>query len=479
MEGNGTLACITDGGAKGTISVRVAWDYEFSLNGTTTFSITPVETKTIGFSVNPSDADIHVDSNYEDYYYYEINNNGDGTGSILITPKKEYASDINIKISATNPNKEDDLIGEKILTASFKYDTITILPVYVKSNGKYSKLVGDSIFVGDGETLELLLNIQEKNSDAVITEVGTASVGNNSEDVKSSKFDTNSDFSHILLQSIEDDYIVYDSYRINSATRPEYYPDAYGGVTYFCSICGESLLNEDDGCKTESCWDYDDENGDSWLGSVVKVDNGYTKGTRTVVSDWKTSLEWTTYNSYQYWTSRAGLTTIKHTGYIGYVGIISLDYSKREVEDTTPSKSVKPMDYDYQESKYRWCTWIDCVGGQDNHKLGFYWDRINIPEETGKIYTKNDFESIAWWYCPGLSITHSNGSQHGAETVTWDEGIVTENVDATPLGTDTKIISEDCNQQLIIKYNHNGKAQTPIKLNVYYSKRSCNMDYSE
>ncbi len=477
-EGNGTLACITDGGAKGTISVRVAWDYEFSLNGTTTFSITPVETKTISFSVNPSDADIHVDSTYEDYYYYEINNNGDGTGSILITPKKEYASDININVSATNPNKEDDLIGEKILTASFKYDTITILPVYVKSNGKYSKLVGDSIFVGDGETLELLLNIQEENSDAVITEVNTNSVGNSSKNVESSKFDTNSDFSHILLKSIEDDYIVYDSYRINSATRPEYYPDAHGSVTYICSECGEVLSGPDGTCSTPSCWESDDD-GDYWLGDVTTVDNGYTKGTRTVVPDWKSSLEWTTYDSYQYWTSKSGLKTIKHTAYIGYVGIISLDYSNREVGDTTPSKYAKPMDYDYQESPYRWCTWIDCCGGDDNHKLGFYWDRVNIPEETGKIYTKNDFESIAWWYCPGLSITHRQGSQHGVHTVTWNEGIVTENVDATPLGTNTKIISEDCNQQLIIKYNHNGKAQTPIKLNVYYSKRSCNMDYSE
>ena len=81
-EGNGSLACVTDGGAKGTISVRVAWDYEFTISGSTDFTITPVETKSIEFSVSPSDADIHVSStDLNALFVYELNNNGNGSGS--------------------------------------------------------------------------------------------------------------------------------------------------------------------------------------------------------------------------------------------------------------------------------------------------------------------------------------------------------------------------------------------------------------
>ena len=93
-EGSGTLACVTDGGAKGSISVRVAWDYEFALKGSTTFTITPIETKTIEFTVNPTDADIHVDSTDKDTLFsYELTNNGDG----IVT----YASD-NVNVATVD-----------------------------------------------------------------------------------------------------------------------------------------------------------------------------------------------------------------------------------------------------------------------------------------------------------------------------------------------------------------------------------------
>ncbi|MBQ8680364.1 MAG: hypothetical protein IJ530_11465 [Treponema sp.] len=483
-EGSGTLACVTDGGAKGTISVNVAWDYEFAIKGSTTFTITPVEEKTVEYSVNPADADIHVEStacNNSDeslnYFKYDLIDNGDGTGSVVIKPITECPDDISIKIIATNPNKDDEEIGTKVITAKFVYSSVNIKPTFIKSDGKYSYIEGNSIFVGDGETVEIGLNFDETNTNATITNVVVNNLGKNSKDVDWSHTDSDSGFNHILLKSLETDTIVYDSYKINWATRPEYYPDAHGSVTYICSECGDILSSGDSTCSTPSCWKSDDD-GDYWLGDVTTVDNGYTKGTRTIVPDWKTSLEWTTYDSYQKWTSnRIFGGRITHTAYIGYVGIISLDYSKREVEDTSPS-SARPMDYNYQESPYRWCTWIDCVGGNNNHKLGFYWDRINDPEETGKIYSKKDFESIAWWYCPGLSITHSKGSQHGVHTVTWNEGIMTENVSATALGSDTTIRSNDCNQQLVITYNHNGNPKT-ISFNVYYTVRYCNMDYIE
>ena len=472
-EGSGTLACVTDGGAKGSISVYVAWDYEFALKGSTTFTITPIETKTIEFTVNPTDADIHVEStacNNSDeslnYFKYDLINNGDGTGSVVIKPITECPDDISIKIIATNPNKVDEEIGTKVITAKFVYSSVNIKPTFIKSDGKYSYIEENSIFVGDGETVEIGLNFDETNTNATITNVVVNNLGKNSKDVDWSHTDSDSGFNHILLKSLETDTIVYDSYKINWATRPEYYPDAYADLKFYCSICHEELNDENSECSKS------DDNG----GEVVKVDNGNTMGNRTVVSDWKTSLSWTTYDSHQKWTSSniVGHKT-SHDAYIGYVGIISKDYSNRSVGDTSPS-GTKPMDYNYQESPYRWLMWIDCVDWKE--KTGFYWARVNLPDESGKIYSKTDFESIAWWYCPGLSITHSKGSQHGVHTVTWNEGIMTENVSATAFGSDTTIRSNDCNQQLVITYNHNGNPKT-ISFNVYYTVRYCNMDYIE
>ena len=171
-EGSGTLACVTDGGAKGTISVRVAWDYEFSIKGSTTFMITPVETKTVEFAVNPADADIHVEStDLDTLFTYELTNNGDGTGSVVIKPITESANEVNVKIYATNPNRDDEVVGTKVITAKFQYSKLTPKVSFISSDGNFSRYENDTLVIGDGETVAMKFDVLEEKVNGQVKSV--------------------------------------------------------------------------------------------------------------------------------------------------------------------------------------------------------------------------------------------------------------------------------------------------------------------
>lgn len=161
-EGNGNLYCVTDGNAKGNLSVRVAWDYDFVLTGKTTFSITPAEKSEVGFKVNPVDANITVEST-SSAFNHTIVNNGDGTGKIIIQPTAETPSNITIKVTATNPNNGNELIGSKNITAKFSYTKLTPSIFLVAKDGNFSYVENNIVYVGDGETVTLGVNISEGN----------------------------------------------------------------------------------------------------------------------------------------------------------------------------------------------------------------------------------------------------------------------------------------------------------------------------
>lgn len=167
-EGNGNLYCVTDGNAKGNLSVRVAWDYDFVLTGKTTFSITPAEKSEVGFKVNPVYANITVEST-SSAFNHTIVNNGDGTGKIIIQPTAETPSNITIKVTATNPNNGDELIGSKNITAKFSYTKLTPSIFLVAKDGNFSYLENNVLHVGDGETVTLGVSIAEKNVDWSLT----------------------------------------------------------------------------------------------------------------------------------------------------------------------------------------------------------------------------------------------------------------------------------------------------------------------
>lgn len=172
-EGSGTLACVTDGGAKAQCAVRVAWDYEFSVAGTTTFTVVPTETRELEFKVSPADSKISVDSTSSAYFDYEIKNNGDGSGSVVIKPLTETSGNISIDITAQNPNKDYEEVGKKRITAAFRYDKLTPVVSFIGSDGKFSRLDDSSgaLYVGDGENITMNFRIAENRANGSIKSV--------------------------------------------------------------------------------------------------------------------------------------------------------------------------------------------------------------------------------------------------------------------------------------------------------------------
>lgn len=165
-EGNGMLYCVTDGGAKGTLSVKVSWDYKFTLD-TQQISGEPTKTYTIAYSVNPSDAKIDVNSPSNLFQYTVKKDSVDsGTGTITLVPNSTGKETLTIK--ALNPNADNEIIGSYTINAKISYSNLTITPQItndVATNGGqtayYSNIAGDTIYVGDGETITVKLNCAE------------------------------------------------------------------------------------------------------------------------------------------------------------------------------------------------------------------------------------------------------------------------------------------------------------------------------
>jgi len=172
-EGTGTLACVTNGSAKGSLTVKVAWDYEFTVDSTRVTG-SPDSTYTIEYSVSPTDATIEVNGN--GLCEFSNTNDGKGNGKIKIMPHTEGTDSIILK--ARNPNNNNEEIGSYTITGKFYYDALTVSytkqsDVSYADNTKtayWSKFTGDAITLGDGEKMTFKFNVAEaKTKDLTIT----------------------------------------------------------------------------------------------------------------------------------------------------------------------------------------------------------------------------------------------------------------------------------------------------------------------
>lgn len=292
-EGNGTLACVTDGGAKGTISVRVAWDYELSVTGSSTFTITPAETKTVAFFVNPADADIKVESTDSNLFAYEISNDGNGNGSVLIKPLTESANNVSIDIIAKNPNNNGEEVGSKRITAKFQYSKLTPKVSLVSQDGNFSRFENDTLVIGDGETVAMKFDVLEEKANGQVKSVEFKKTGSTSVNILDSS--AAGTYRTYNLSDAGHDVIEYQ-YRIVEATVPYYknskivnwktafnwVQDRYNG-TYRYSFFGLFYNGYSKWYNTASYVDSndwycirDDDSGDSW-GAQWKHGTNFTK----------------------------------------------------------------------------------------------------------------------------------------------------------------------------------------------------------
>lgn len=169
-EGSGSIYCVTDGGAKGSLTVKVSWDYSFTLDSQQ-ISGTPDKTYTVAYNVNPSDANIIV-TDSEDLFQTTIKKDttDSGSGKITLVPKSTGKTVLTIK--AVNPkeeNSEKAVVGIHTVSASLCYSELTVTPVIVSDvstseneNAWYSSIYGDVIYLGDGESITVQLKCAEE-----------------------------------------------------------------------------------------------------------------------------------------------------------------------------------------------------------------------------------------------------------------------------------------------------------------------------
>jgi hypothetical protein len=159
------------------------------------------------------------------------------------------------------------------------------------------------------------------------------------------------------------------------------------------------------------------------------------------IGNWKSDIKW--------WGDM--------TPWGDYVGLVSQSYS---IMKTNTSQRMQPDD------DYRWLAWHDDEGG--NYR-GNWWKKELNPSEQGKVYSEAEFKSIPWYYCP-------SGIIYGVyRLASWDEGIMTENVDVTrrPVSDET-IVSLSLSG--IIKVTiHTPDGTKSQSIEVYSEVRNCPM----
>lgn len=406
-EGSGNLYCTTDGGAKGNLSVKVNWDYAFTLSGKTYINCNPTETTEIGYSVNPSYADININTNYEDLFGYSITKNGDGTGKIIITPKKETSGEINFTVEATNPNNQNERIGSQNIRAIFAYSDNDIKPVFSfsRKDGIFSTFDSENnvLYIGDGETVEFKTSLEPASATASIS--GVTYNPKNGVAIKDDYKSTTKTFS---VKDSDDD--IEQVYYVTAAKIPTY--------------DGEALL------------------------------------------DWKTAFSWE--NKVDKWRD-------------GY----SNEYGHCDVwfELYYATKGVSAIKYDNGSFNF--------ISEGGNTILGetlpvvTHFSMKDNPSEAGKIYNKDEFENIIWYYLPDRTYEdkHNGNSwnwaenHEGKDTVTLSSGIWSEHVTATLQNTtDTNVVSTEDLGTILININHNGKnIPTPFEIKVIKQTRNCNI----
>lgn len=174
-QGTGTITCVTAENAKATCSVRVGWNYAFSLTGKTVFNITPEETAEVTYSVSPYDSEITIESTELDKSFkYTVEDLGEGRGVVKILPIGESGkNDFSIRIRATNPNMGNEEVGCKDVKARITYKDVTPVLTFIRTNGKFSRYEPDAatLFIGDGETVTMNVGVKEENANATITAV--------------------------------------------------------------------------------------------------------------------------------------------------------------------------------------------------------------------------------------------------------------------------------------------------------------------
>ena len=427
-EGSGVINCVTDSGAKGTINVRVAWDYKFTVTGETNFTIHPGESRTVEYAVCPEDAEINLESTDKDVAFsYTIKNKGDGKGEVTINAIQEAPQDCNINLVATNPNNFNEVIGSKTIKARIKYLKLTPLIKIASSDGKYSIYNDDAktLNIGDGENLQMSFTIKETAATASIRQVEWEPKRTG---LTISRKSTSGN-GVIYTVSQDSDVIIYD-YRIDSLLVP--YRD--GMLLDFRDFTWAGYTHS----GSDGRYDY--------FGLCYKPDWGnrdtYGYKIRYYALSSYSFNQGSSYQNASYGYSNPLWYYVNYENdYKQYIPRFTLK------EDTTWRNRV------LTESEFKSYAWFYCPGTPN----------VNSGDSSDILVTYNDF--VTGKYSPG---SYGKGC-----LVSEDEREMTRNVQFTRVPTtDTGIKKTEELGNLVVTINHNGNDET-LRIKVYCDTRYC------
>lgn len=226
-EGNGILACVTDGGAKAQCSVNVSWDYKFTVN-TSRISGSPDKSYIVEYTVSPVDALVEIISE-NGLCNFTQTNDSLGNGKVIINPQIEGSDTITIK--AKNQNKNNEVFGNFKVSGTFYYDKLSVSymtqsTVSYADNTKtayWSKFANDTITMGDGEKMTFKFSVDENKAKNL--EIKAELKNNKNTNLKLSPGPTSGQY--ILSHDTD---VTEPAYRITTGYKPTYkgsasYPD--------------------------------------------------------------------------------------------------------------------------------------------------------------------------------------------------------------------------------------------------------------
>lgn len=415
-EGSGAIYCVTDGGAKGTVTVKVSWDYSFSID-TQKISAKPGDTISMSYKVSPADANISING-MEDVFLSSIkkDNVDSGTGVITFKALKEGGTNT-ITVRATNPNSKNEEIGSFSIKAISQYGNLTITPSVISkvalSNGQvahYSRLTNDNgiLYIGDGEKVTLQLSCKESGAVPTYSFSGSNTLQNGM------TIEGHLDAGQFTINSCTD--ITNPCYKIETGYVPTY----NGSTTY------------PDGKKI-SVYDFD-----TWSAENTGNSN----------KDWSWEDEWC-YPHFYIFNNKMASDSLAFEKYFGSTNVAHFN----PWHDENPKLEVKPAEL---EDKGQW-------GRQRDSSLD------------GKTISVEDFEKSLWYYIPVINQYYKWGHYYGGATIVSNGQINTKNISAKyyECSPDTTVTGTVEVGTIKIAVSHNGKNDTPLSIRVILEKRDC------
>ena len=432
-EGPGNLYCVTDGNAKGNLSVRVAWNYKFSIKGNTSFNIKPTETVCFDYTVSPANADIVINSPDINTIFnaaVQKNNSSEdgvtGSGKIIITPITESGNNIRIDLVAKNKTN-DAVIGTQTLAGYIRYPSNLTPKITSSTNikGKWSHLENDTVKLGDGEQFTVQFGIVESNINGNISSIKFEPATN----VSDITYQPNSQNNSITLIHSTDKTAPYNMYLIKHLYYASEYPDYHAfkwQVTYHSysswgtKYCDDYFRLMKPGTESDfqpqyyNCyWFKDDDGKEGFPYKETSMDNGTTTTVTKVSADESS------------------------------VYALVEDFSKRNIYMT--------------ETEFKNNPWLYCPGTiAADSDINFTYNDVY----TGKYKNGNYGTSATVYVAPHIMTNHVD-----CELVTF-QSTDTTNTGGRLLGT------------IVISITHNGKNEPNVAYyNVYEEVRDCLCTY--